>query len=144
MSDQNSSQHIGTGIIILNEAKTHVLLGKRKNSYNAGMYGMPGGRVEVGEKVLDTAKREVLEETGLVAKNLKYVGVVKEFQKTYDFVHFTFVCLESEGEPQVMEPDKCEAWEWVDLKNLPENILPGHKAGLYLFTHPTEQSLADI
>ncbi len=26
------------------------------------------------------------------------------------------------GEPNVMEPDKCEGWAWYDLNNLPKPL----------------------
>lgn len=137
------SQHIGTCVIVLNSAKTHVLLGRRKNNYKAGSFGLPGGRIEIGEKVDASAEREILEETGLRATCLRYIGVVKEFQETYDFVHFAFVCEEFEGEPKVMEPEKCESWEWYELSKLPEGVLPGHRAAIEIYQHP-EASLIDL
>jgi ADP-ribose pyrophosphatase YjhB (NUDIX family) len=42
-------QPIGTCAIITN-SQNQVLLGKRKNSYKAGMYGLPGGRIELNKR----------------------------------------------------------------------------------------------
>ncbi|WP_347342956.1 NUDIX domain-containing protein [Lysinibacillus pakistanensis] len=50
----------GSAVIILNNAN-EVLLQKR---YEGG-WGLPGGLMELGESLEDTAKREVFEETGL-------------------------------------------------------------------------------
>lgn len=55
--------------------KGKILLVKRKNEPWKGMYALPGGFVEYGERVEETVLREVKEETGLEAKILSLVGV---------------------------------------------------------------------
>ena len=132
-----SEQALGVTVIVQDPHTKKVLLGKRKNSYKAGYYGLPGGRIEVGEKMESAARRELEEETGLKVFELKYQGFVKEFQETRDFVHFVFVAIKWQGVPQVMEPEKCEDWEWFDLNDLPEPVVPGHLAGLQLLQSAT-------
>ena len=51
----------------------HVLLVQRRNEPDAGLWGFPGGHVELGETALDAAARELLEETGVAAKPLRYL-----------------------------------------------------------------------
>lgn len=60
----------GSVVIILNTTN-EVLLQKR---YDGG-WGLPGGLMELGESLEDTAKREVLEETGLIIEDLKLLGI---------------------------------------------------------------------
>lgn len=127
------SQPIGACVLVIND-KNQILLGKRKNSYKAGYYGVPGGRVEPGELLEDTAKRELLEETNIQAEQLEYVGVVKEDQGEWDFIHFVFVCRQWNGELSTVEPEKCEGWEWYDLVALPAPILAGHEAAISLMS----------
>lgn len=143
-------QQIGTAVIVIN-SKNQVLLGKRKNGFRSGTYGMPGGRVDRGEKLLECAKRELKEETGLDATSISHLGVVKEWQPSqdHDFVHFIFVCDSWEGKPIVVEPEKCENWEWYSLDSLPEDTLTGHKAAIDLLADTAtsgtnEQNLKDI
>lgn len=50
-----------------------VLLVRRKNEPDAGMWGFPGGHVDLGETALDAAARELREETGVVGRPLRYL-----------------------------------------------------------------------
>ncbi|PIY68560.1 DNA mismatch repair protein MutT [Candidatus Roizmanbacteria bacterium CG_4_10_14_0_8_um_filter_39_9] len=127
-----TDQHIGVCVIVLDESKHKVLLGKRKNAYLAGAFGLPGGRVNLTEPLVECAVRELREETGLTAKLLRYVGVVRELQNCYNFIHFVYVCNKYSGTMETKEPEKCEGWEWYPLNSLPSDILPGHKSSLEL------------
>ena len=53
-----------------------VLLVKRGRSPSKGLYAFPGGRVEPGETLEEAARRELLEETGVVAHDLRPLLVV--------------------------------------------------------------------
>ncbi|MBI2028866.1 NUDIX domain-containing protein [Candidatus Gottesmanbacteria bacterium] len=129
------NQPIGVCVITINKDKK-ILLGKRKNSYKAGMYGLPGGRLDLNESLVGCVERELLEETGLAGQNFKYIGVVREKQQGYNFIHFAFSCNDFKGEPKVVEKEKCESWDWYSLDNLPKEILPGHKAAIDIFINP--------
>lgn len=53
-----------------------LLLGLKKRGFGAGKWNGFGGKVEQGETIEEAAHRELLEETGLVCKNMRKVGVV--------------------------------------------------------------------
>jgi len=59
---------VGSVVIILDENK-RVLLQQRTHPY--GVWGLPGGLMELGESSEETAIREVKEETGLTVSGLK-------------------------------------------------------------------------
>src|SRR5258708_35774315 len=55
-----------------------VLLIRRKHPPFQGQHALPGGFLNYGESAEKAAARELFEETGLVAKSLKLVGVYSE------------------------------------------------------------------
>lgn len=124
---------IGVCIIVLDSTTQKILLGKRLNCYGAGTLGLPGGRLELTETLESCAERELLEETSLVSQKFLYAGTVRELQGEHNFIHFVYSCNEFSGQIVNVEPAKCEGWEWYQLDNLPENILPGHKAALDMY-----------
>lgn len=139
-------QHIGVCIILSNSSRSKILLGKRLNCYKAGEYGIPGGRINIGESLIDAAKRELFEETKVTSDNLKSICTIREWQGTYDFIHFVFACKKYKGKITLTEPDKCESWLWFSSKELPNNILLGHKMAIELYFYPRKfkKSLIDF
>lgn len=63
---------VGSTAIITNETG-QILLQQRRRPY--GVWGLPGGLMELGESVEETARCEVYEETGLRVGNLNLIGV---------------------------------------------------------------------
>ena len=136
-------QPIGVTIIVINK-QNQILLGKRKNGYKPGTFGLPGGRVDVGEPLVQAGLRELTEEVGIISQNLEYIGLVRETQTEYDFVHFGFVCTDWQGSIENCEPEKCEGWEWYDLKNLPQPLLRGHQGIIELYVDPKGRNLIEL
>lgn len=144
MSGINKHENIGAVVIAIHSDGNKILLGKRKNSYKAGWFGLPGGRVDYDELLPTGAARELLEETGLVPQDLTYLGVVREQQESSQFIHFGFVTHVFQGEPTNVEPDKCEGWEWYELDNLPDPILPGHQGIIDIFRFSEKVNMRDV
>jgi ADP-ribose pyrophosphatase YjhB (NUDIX family) len=66
---------VGVGVVILNE-QNEVLLIRRGQPPNKGLWTIPGGRQEAGETLAETAHREILEETGVTIDELILVDAV--------------------------------------------------------------------
>lgn len=64
------------GAIVIDD-DGRLLLIKRANPPAQGTWSLPGGRVEAGEDWLDAVRRELLEETGVVATVDRFVGEVR-------------------------------------------------------------------
>jgi 8-oxo-dGTP pyrophosphatase MutT (NUDIX family) len=82
--------------LIVNENR-HVLLQRRGDD---GQWGLPGGGMELGERIDQTVVQEILEETGLVIEPVRVVGVYSDdrFNVTYPngdqmkYVSTLFLC----------------------------------------------------
>lgn len=125
-------QHLGVCAILLDQTG-QVLLGERKNSYKAGYLGLPGGRIELNEPLEIAITREVEEETGFTDLSFTYLGVVRENQETYDFIHFVYMAQVGLLQPELREPDKCAGWQWLNADPANSHILPGHAGALRLW-----------
>ena len=89
-----------------------------------GSWAPPGGHLEFGESVEACASRELLEETGLKPLSLKLGPWVENLMENGEKHYITlFVFIESfEGEPAILEPDKCKGWEWFAIESLPHPL----------------------
>ncbi|MDK3072247.1 NUDIX hydrolase [Sedimentitalea sp. JM2-8] len=58
-----------------------VLLAQRSKAPDAGLWGFPGGHVELGETALEAARRELLEETGVAATPVEYLTNIDVLQR---------------------------------------------------------------
>ena len=107
--------------MILRDGK--VLLGMRKGAHGAGEYAWPGGHMEYMESFEGCARREVKEETGMEIENVRFLRLMN--LKDYAPKHYVDIGLIADwksGDPQVLEPDKVDSWEWYDMDNLPEPL----------------------
>lgn len=113
---------VGVGVLVEKEGK--ILLGLRKGSHGAFTWAPPGGHLEFAEGVEECAKRELLEETGLRAVSCtlgSWVENVMENGKKHYITVFVIV-NQFEGEVQLLEPDKCDGWQWFSWNELPQPL----------------------
>ena len=104
------------GCIIIEDKK--VLLIKQTN----GIWGFPKGHVEENETELQTAEREVKEETNLDVDDLELYSVSDDIQPDRHYITLRIIAKKHSGELKVMEPTKEDEWQWFDLDNLPEKL----------------------
>lgn len=119
-----STKKVGVGVacFVLKDGK--FLMGQRKGSHGAGTWTVPGGWQEHGESWEEAATREVMEETGMHIKNIRFVTATDNYFPVED-VHSATIWLMADwdgGEPQITEPDKFIKQEWRDFQTLPEPL----------------------
>jgi 8-oxo-dGTP pyrophosphatase MutT (NUDIX family) len=121
----------GSAVIVENEGGL-ILMQQRK--YPHGRWALPGGLMELGESTIETAKRELLEETGLTIGELKLLGVYsgKEYLCTaangdeWYVVTVVYITNEFKGVPSVNDGESI-AFKWVDPRCLPDDTAKTHR-----------------
>ena len=118
---------VGSAVLVLD---THNRLLMIKRSDN-NKWGIPGGAMELGESTEETAKRELLEETGLEAGELKLFGVFSGKELYYQYpsgeevYNVSVVYLARGGYETVNFADgEHYDFQYFDLTQLPENVSP--------------------
>ena len=108
-TDNNTIERQPKTAVLLGVEKTidgvqHFLFQERLKHPYFGYWGIMGGKIRWGETILEGAARELMEETGLIAK-LRYVGVYHEHTFQYesgelleDKIFHLVHCTEPEGE----------------------------------------------
>jgi 8-oxo-dGTP diphosphatase len=113
---------IGVGVIIVRD--NEVLLGKRKNSHGTGSWCPPGGHLEFMETIENCARRETMEEVGVTITNIQKPVFTEDFFTEED-KHYLTALVTADWEtndPQLLEPDKCEKWDWFAWDKLPSPL----------------------
>ena len=118
----NNIVRVGVAVIIKRAGK--VLLGQRIGSHGANTWSFPGGHLEFFETVEETARREVLEETGLTIGDIKKLTFTNDMFENENKHYVTLFVLADyvEGEAKIMEPNKCLGWSWHEWNKLPEPL----------------------
>lgn len=114
--------------VIVEDAEGRILLQQRTDNH---CWGYPGGALELGETLENAARRELTEETGLIANKLELFGVFsgEEFHHIYPnqdevyIVDVVYLCKSYTGTRKAQEAE-VERLAFFSADELPENISP--------------------
>lgn len=73
---------VGVGVLLTRD--NYLLLVKRKFDPDAGYWAIPGGHLDLGEKVEEAAEREAYEETGYIVKVSRLAGIIDKIMYDND------------------------------------------------------------
>jgi len=82
---------VGSAVVVVKNGK--ILLGKRNKKNMFGKWVLPGGRVEWGETIKETAVREIKEETNLDIEIIKFINHFEIMNLPEDFHRVVFFHL---------------------------------------------------
>ena len=95
-----------TNLVFIFDEFGRVLLGQKKRGLGAGRWNAPGGKVEEGESVEESAIREVQEEVAVSVTDLEHRGVLDfclHDRNKVDIRCHVYVTEHFEGEPSDTE-----------------------------------------
>lgn len=115
----------GANVILLNE-KDDILLHHR---IDRDWWGLPGGAMELGESLEQTASREVFEEVGLVCGKMRLFNVYSGEELYYKYpdgnevynVTATYLCKDYSGEI-IVDPSEGRDAKFFSLTDIPSNL----------------------
>lgn len=94
----------------------------RTDQKNPGNWGMPGGKINDDETLLEGIERECMEEMGFFPKEAKLIPIQKFVNR--DFTYHTFFCeLKEEFMPK-LNSEHC-GYAWVEENQYPKPLHPG-------------------
>lgn len=119
-------------VAVITDEKGRILLQQRK--FPNGVWGIPGGLMELGESTEDVARREVLEETGLKIGKLNLINVysgsnhfiVAENGDEFYVVTVAYYTNEFEGE-LIVDRKESIKFDFFYPDELPERIVGSHR-----------------
>jgi 8-oxo-dGTP diphosphatase len=112
---------VGVGVAVFNAAG-QVLLVQRGRPPRQGQWGLPGGLIDLGERLEDAARREVWEECGVEVAIGTLVTAFEPIEwddagrVEYHYVVLDYWAHYLRGEP--VAQDDAAAVRWVDLEGM--------------------------
>ncbi len=129
--------------VIVEDIQNRILLQLRHDNHT---WSYAGGSVEIGEEVEQTAKRELYEETGLVAEELQLLGIFSGEGMDYVYpngdqvscIDIVYVCNKYHGElkPQESEVDDLR---FFSLEEIPDQIAPMNQKAIRAYLKTKEK-----
>lgn len=114
------------GVYLIMKQNGKALFMHRISGYLSGADMLPGGGVEERESPLKATVREAREELGIEIneQDLQPVHIMSRgpHDDTGPRVDYFFEVTVWEGEPENLEPHKCDELRWYDLNDLPESV----------------------
>ncbi|SFK12064.1 ADP-ribose pyrophosphatase YjhB, NUDIX family [Halobacillus dabanensis] len=130
---------VGSVVLILDN-QNRILLQQRTSP--KGVWGLPGGLMELGESTEQVAKREVLEETGLKVDDLKLMTVYSgedQFSRAPNgdefYVVTTVYYTKTYEGPVTIDPKETLQIKFLPPAELPEKMIGSHRMMIEEFIH---------
>ena len=96
----------------------------RNDSKHPNTWGLPGGKCEAGETLMDTIERECQEELGSFPDYIRLIPLDHFTSADEVFCYHTFFCcVANEFQPKLN--DEHLGYAWIDSKTYPKPMHPG-------------------
>jgi mutator protein MutT len=115
-------KHPIPGVASITVKDDHILLTVRGNEPSKGMWGLPGGVVEIGETRVEALIREVYEETNIIVEPIKLLTVFDSINRDksenvrYHYILFEYLCKFVSG--KIKPGDDAPEARWISIHDL--------------------------
>lgn len=120
MSNKKTENVILTNMCMIHDGN-RILVQDRKKKDWPGIT-LPGGHVEIGELFIESVIREIYEETGLIIKSPKLVGI-KEW--SFDGIRYIALLYKTNEYSGKIKPSKEGEIFWINLDEIDKYKLAG-------------------
>jgi ADP-ribose pyrophosphatase YjhB (NUDIX family) len=116
---------VGAAVLLLNQENQLLMIRRMDNN----CWGIPGGAMELGENIEDTAMRETKEEIGIEVENLELFGVYSGSELYFKYpdgnevynVSIVYFAHTFQGKILLDAAEHSE-YKFFDIGNLPQDI----------------------
>ena len=96
----------------------------RNDPKHPGSWGLPGGKIESGETLIEAMNRECTEELGFVPEYIKLIPIEKFTSSDRGFSYHTFFCsIDQEFVPKLN--NEHVGYAWINSGTWPKPMHPG-------------------
>jgi 8-oxo-dGTP diphosphatase len=99
-----------------------VFLAKRQGSHGEATWASAGGHLELGESLEECARREALEELGVVVGQLRFLCVSNIIAYGKHYLDIEFLGDIADQQPRPVEPGAFSQAGWFPLEKLPQPL----------------------
>ena len=120
-------------MIIKNEKKEVLFQRRCGSKLWPNFLGLPAGHLDEGENAIDALIREAKEELDIdiTSDDIEDAFVVNRINKNLKpYYDVYFVMSDYKGKLKINEPNKCQELKWINLENLPEDVINFERVAL--------------
>jgi 8-oxo-dGTP pyrophosphatase MutT (NUDIX family) len=118
------SVKLNVGALIFSKATKRYLFLLRDGSKYAGSWGLAGGKINHGERIVEALYREIQEELSIDLTTSKTIPIETFTSDNLKFVYHTFlISVDAEFTPTLNEEHR--GYCWVNLVDHPKPLHPG-------------------
>ncbi|WON77696.1 8-oxo-dGTP diphosphatase MutT [Serratia sp. UGAL515B_01] len=110
-------KHLNIAVGIIRNSQQEIFITRRAvDSHMAGFWEFPGGKIELGETPEQALRRELTEETGIVAHHVQLLEILEHrFSDRVVTLHF-YLAEDWDGEPYGREGQPIRWVKQIDLR----------------------------
>lgn len=128
-----------TNMVMVYDKDTNRAVVQQRTKYWKGI-SFPGGHVEKGESFIDSAKREVFEETGLKIDNLKLCGIAQWCHKKKGNRYIVMLYKTDTYSGELIDETEEGKVFWADIDEIPKmELAPDFEDFLKIFLSEKNQ-----